>query len=154
MRKLIDLRDLGCETYSSHLAIQEYIERPVSRLIENKLSMEARVLEVQNIGGPAVIAAYTRIDLSCVVGKITKVKPIMDGNLIVGLEGAIIWSTPRLADLGFHILEESTEFEHLQVVPRALYAGSGPSRILTELICFDAKVDIPKSVCFDAKVEL
>lgn len=141
MQTLIDLRNLGCSIHPSHLAIQEYAKRPDPRLVEDKRSMEARVLEVQNTSGQAIMEAYTTIRAENVVGEVTKIKLLMDERQVVGLQGIVTWNLAGLKRLGLYVPGETINFEHLRITPRVLYTGSGPSRILTKLICFDAKVD-------------
>lgn len=141
MQTLIDLRNLGCAIRPSHLAIQEYSKRPGLRLVEDKRSMEVRVLEAQNTSGKALIDAYTQIVAENLVGEITKIKLLMDGRQVVGLQGIVTWNLAGLKRLGLYVPGNAMNFEHLRITPRMLYAGSGPSRILTKLICFDAKVD-------------
>lgn len=141
MQTLIDLRNLGCSIRPSHRAIEEYAKRRGVRLVEDKRSMEARVLEAQNTNGQAVISAYTLIGAENVVGEITKIKLLMDGRQVVGLQGIVTWYLAGLKRLGLYAPGQAMNFKHLQITPRALYAGSGPSRILTKLVCFDAKVE-------------
>lgn len=141
MQTLIDLRKLGCSVRASSLAIQEYIKRPGMRLVEDKRTMESRVLVAQHESGQAVMEAYGAIDLESVVGEVKKVKLLVDHDQVVGLEGEITWDLTALKRLGLCAPGERIDFEQLRISPRMLYAGSGSDRILTNLICFDAKVD-------------